>query len=159
MSTHAQKKAAPRADYRRPHVRSNVNLLKPRPEKPEVVTEAPRKRLRDEFGDLFKFEHGTVGSDILVLRGYMRHIGAPEIPETATVKVFATLFSRFVLPRREWPHFTNEGDARNFLRRWAKDSLPLLMEGEPMDQPKPHRSMIPEMLAYYDPRYLGLGVR
>jgi hypothetical protein len=151
-------------DYKRPHVR-NINLLKPERGRGASLpfSAQPAKRLKEEFDALFTFERTTTGSDILVLRSFMHQQGFPEIPECRSIHCFATLFARFVLPRREWPLFTNSEEdrakARQFCKQWASALLPRMVKGgKPKRQRKLHKDMVPELAAFYNPAYLGHGV-
>lgn len=106
----------------------------------------------------------TTGNDIAILRAYMHVKGMPEIDESEPISTFATLFSRQVLPRHKWRVFPKglrgTAEARDCLKQWAAALLPeVLSEEEARPQPLRYSWMVPELLAYYDPKLLGLGVR
>lgn len=122
----------------------------------------PSPSYRDVFGQ-DKPDARTTGEDLMILRAYMHLKGFPEIPEQRSVSTFATLLSRFILPRRDWRVFSSgiadTEAARAFCRQQATQLLPEVVKAKGAKaQPIMRRGMIPEMVAFYNPHYLGLGV-
>ncbi len=150
-------------------------VAKDRQKKTVIVTNKPRaatvsyfKRPKgtpnyaEVFG-VFKPYMRSTGEDIMILRTYMHLEGLPEVPENRGILAFATVLSRFVLPRCKWPFFADtpigRAEARTFLKQQADLRLPrAIAGGKPKPQPYLHSQMNAGLAAFYNPVYFGLGI-
>jgi hypothetical protein len=114
----------------------------------------PRVRYEDVFSNPVV---STVGSDILIIRCWMKAKGLPEIPEKLSVVSFACIAERFLLQRHAWTHFTRKSEAESFLRKWSSILLREVSDLQSTSvEFSPPRGVIPEIAALYSPDSIGL---
>lgn len=107
-----------------------------------------------------KPEKRSVGENVMILRAHMHLRGLPPIDEREPMTTFATVFARFVLPRRCWPLFSAKQvvEATAFIAEWASRLYGEVAKAGPA---KPQAVLpgwaLPDRAAFYNPEIYRRG--